>query len=491
VVISPSRWLVPFLLIASVAPRLDSPGPAARAMVEATVGTPRFGDWMAESNRRDAWFGWAVGRGGDVNGDGWDDVLVGAYRWTVGEATRQGRVWAYYGSPSGPSTTPDWTVDGHGMWEYFGHSVSTAGDVNADGYDDVIVGAPHPPGFGAAYAYYGSAQGLSTTPDWSSSLEQNQAWFGRTVRSAGDVNADGYGDVIVGAPHSDHGESDEGSAWVFLGSPAGLDPSPAWSAESNQQGALFGRWVGGAGDTNGDGYDDVIIGAHFYDVDQRDEGRAFVYEGSATGPAAEPAWTADGNQANAWFARAVAGAGDVNADGYDDVIVGAPKFDNDQVNEGRAYAFYGSPSGLSATADWIGEADQAEAWYGRRLSTAGDVNADGYADVIIGAPNYDTQGLDGGKVFVYLGSPTGLGLSPGWTAQLDQDRAWFGRSVSTAGDVDADGTDDLIVGAPLFDHGQKDEGVALVFEGSALGLGTGVLTSLGLRWPSSKSRNPR
>jgi FG-GAP repeat protein len=292
------------------------------------------------------------------------------------------------------------------------------------------------------------------------------------------VNGDGYDDVIVGAPHFDDGQTDEGGAWVFLGSATGLSQTPAWSAESDQQGSLFGRWVGSAGDVNGDGYDDVIVGAHFYDDDQPNEGRAFVYDGSANGLSSTPDWIADGNQANAWFGRAVSSAGDVNHDGYDDVIVGAPKFDNDQANEGRAFGFYGSPAGLSPTPNWIAEADQADAWYGRRVSRAGDVNADGYDDVIIAAPNYDTANPDGGKVFIYYGSSAGLEQAPAWTPQLDQDHAWFGRSVSTAGDVNGDGFDDVIIGAPQYDDGQKDEGAAWVFEGSAEGLGERVLTSL-------------
>jgi hypothetical protein len=459
----PVRWLLPLVLVAWIPAAIARPAPAAEA--------PRFGAWMGEADQAFAWYGYAVGLAGDVNGDGYSDVLTGAFRWTEGAATRQGRAWAYYGSAAGPSTSPDWIADGHGIWEYFGHSVSTAGDVNGDGYDDVIVGAPDPPKFGFAYAYYGSAQGLSTTPNWSATLDQREAWFGRTVRSAGDVNGDGYDDVIVGAPHFDDGQTDEGGAWVFLGSATGLSQTPAWSAESDQQGSLFGRWVGSAGDVNGDGYDDVIVGAHFYDDDQPIEGRAFVYEGSADGLSSTPDWIGDGNQANAWFGRAVSGAGDVNHDGYDDVIVGAPKFDNDQANEGRAFGFYGSPSGLSPTPNWIAEADQADAWYGRRLSRAGDVNADGYADVIIAAPNYDTANPDGGKVFVYYGSPAGLEQAPAWTPQLDQDHAWFGRSVSTAGDVNADGFDDIIIGAPQYDDGQKDEGAAWIFEGSAGGSG--------------------
>src|SRR5439155_2106382 len=119
--------------------------------------------------------------------------------------------------------------------------------------------------------------------DWMVEGPQAQAWFGRTVGNAGDVNGDGYDDVVVGAPHWDNGENDEGRAYLYLGSPTGLETTEAWVTESNQVGALYGRWVGSTGDVNGDGYDDVAVGAHFYDGDQPDEGRVFVYYGSPTG----------------------------------------------------------------------------------------------------------------------------------------------------------------------------------------------------------------
>ena len=117
-----------------------------------------------------------------------------------------------------------------------------------------------------------------------------------SVASAGDVNGDGYGDVIVGAFEHDNGQTNEGRAYVYLGSAAGLGTVPAWTAESDRSGARFGISVATAGDVNADGYSDVIVGAHRYSQGQLGEGRTFLYLGSATGPAATPAWTAEPNQ---------------------------------------------------------------------------------------------------------------------------------------------------------------------------------------------------
>src|SRR6185503_16075720 len=127
--------------------------------------------------------------------------------------------------------------------------------------------------------------------------------------------------------------------FVYLGSTTGLEANPTWTAESDQAGAVFGSAAGIAGDVNGDGYSDVVVGSLFYDNGENDEGRAFVYHGSADGLAASSAWTAEGNQAGALYATSAASAGDVNGDGYSDVIVGAPQYDNGEADEGRAFVY--------------------------------------------------------------------------------------------------------------------------------------------------------
>ena len=162
--------------------------------------------------------------------------------------------------------------------------------------------------------------------------------------TAGDVNGDGYADVIVGADSYDNGQGNEGAAWVYLGSAAGLSATAAWMAEGNQASAWFGHSVGTAGDVNGDGYADVIVGARWYSNGQASEGAAFVYLGSAAGLGAAAAWTGEGNQEGAYFGHSVGTAGDVNGDGYADVIVGAPDYDNGS-HEGRPSSTWRSRPG--------------------------------------------------------------------------------------------------------------------------------------------------
>jgi hypothetical protein len=270
------------------------------------------------------------------------------------------------------TTTVAWMgeIDQEGAW--MGRSVSTAGDVNGDGYDDLIVGASrYDNGLereGAAFLYLGSAEGPSTTYDWMVDGDEYRAYAGSSVDSAGDVNGDGYDDVIVGVPYIDDGKG----AWVFHGSQLGLSLEPDWIGQGDSNNR-YGWSVGTAGDVNGDGYDDVIVGDYLYTGGQIQEGKAYVYHGSALGLRSGAAWTAEGNQPAAQFGEAVGTAGDINGDGYDEVIVGAWMFNNGETDEGRAFVYLGSASGLSTSPDWIYENDDEQACLGGSVGTAGDV----------------------------------------------------------------------------------------------------------------------
>jgi hypothetical protein len=430
--------------------------------------------WHAESGQVGAFFGWSVGTAGDFNGDGFADVIVGALSYDNGENS-EGRVSVYYGSTSGLSTSAAWSRESNQAGCELGGSVGTAGDVNGDGFSDVIAGAyafdNGQTNEGRAFVYFGLASGGPLTV-WTAESDQGGGLLGVSVATAGDVNGDGFSDVIAGAYGYDNGQTDEGRAFVYHGSAAGLTPFAAWTAEGNQVEARFGSSLAAAGDVNGDGYSDVILGAHGYDNGEIGEGRAFVYHGSATGLATSPAWTAEGDQANAQFGWSVASAGDVNGDGFSDVIIGAVTFSNGESSEGRAFVYLGSPAGLAASPAWIAESDLAGAHFGVSVATAGDVNGDGYSDVIVGAETYNNGQANEGRAFVYQGSAAGLATTPAWTAESDQAGAFFGRSVASAGDVNGDGYSDVAVGAYRYDNPQGDEGRVFVYHGSASGLGT-------------------
>jgi len=425
-------------------------------------------DWIAEPDLDGTLFGASVASAGDVNGDGFADVIVGAPSFSHGQ-DREGRAYVYYGSAAGLKPLPAWTFESNLALCELGWSVASAGDVNGDDYDDVLVASEFcgvENREGRVYLFLGSASGPSGIPDWmihgSSGSEESLGW---SIASAGDVNDDGFDDVIVGAPWASYPEGHEGRVYVFYGSASGLAATADWIAESNVYWSDFGSSVGSAGDVNGDGYSDVVIGQDNISNPEEGEGRAYVFYGSASGLLASPAWTYENNHAGSSLGESVASAGDVNGDGYSDILVGGFKYSNPDTREGVAYLFLGSASGLALTPAWNQESNQAFAEYGQSVASAGDTNDDGYDEVLVGAPWYSHGENFEGRAFLYYGSPAGLMAQPVHTAESNQADAHMGYSVASAGDVNGDDISDIIVGISWYDGGQGNEGRAVVYHG--------------------------
>jgi len=405
---------------------------------------------------------------------------------------------------SGLTGSNGFTINGVAPFDTSGYSVSDAGDINGDGMGDIVIGAPgytrdNPDATttpGTSYVVFGSQAGFPANFELSTLNGTNgfalngvaaDDLTGFSVSGAGDVNGDGKDDLIIGANGADpNGLENAGSSYVLLGSTSGFAPSidlatltgsNGFTINGIGEGDELGASVSGAGDINGDGLDDVIIGALRANPDGlQDAGQSYVVFGSNNGfPSSLNVSDLDGN--NGFTIDGIAGedesgvslsaAGDVNGDGIDDLIIGAYGADpNGENKAGQSYVVFGSTGGfapslnLSALDGTNGFAINgiAEGDYSSPVSAAGDINGDGIDDLIIGAYGADPNGnAFAGTSYVVFGSPEAFPASLNLSA-LDGTNGFAingiaeydlsGFSVSSAGDFNGDGIDDLIISAP-------------------------------------------
>ncbi len=432
----------------------------------------------------------AVASAGDVNGDGFADLI--AFR-------DRGEIYVVFGAPSGFDGGIELATlngsDGFTLTDGRGYdlSVSSAGDMNGDGFADLIVGIPsiYRTGTysGESYVVYGKASGFAAsielmTLDDTTGFTLYGASFdrsGSSVASAGDVNGDGHDDLIIGAPRT-------GVSYVVFGKASGFTADVDLVALNGTDGfklsgvsfSRSGYSVASAGDVNGDGFDDMIIGSN-------GSVATYVVFGASSGmPANLDLSSLDGSRGfkliteSVYLAATSTGsAGDVNGDGFDDLILGVPRQATNGTENGATYVVFGKASGFAASID-LGTLDGstgfrlvgAREWEysGRSVASAGDVNGDGYDDLIISGR---------GESYVVFGKASGF------VANIDlgslDGSAGFKVTgnltvpVASAGDVNGDGFDDLIFGAANSGPGVK----GYVLFGGAFGASDMPVTTTG------------
>lgn len=457
----------------------------------------------------------SVSDAGDVNGDGFADVIIGAYAY----GALQGASYVVFGKASGLGSninltaldgTTGFRLIGGADGDEHGKSVSAAGDVNGDGFGDVIIGSP---GYGAtnsgaSYVVFGKASFAGQSAIAVSSLAgatggfrvtgTGDELFGTSVSAAGDVNGDGFGDVIIGAPF--YG-SYQGASYVVFGKASfsgqsnidvtSLTGATGFRLTGEADNDQSGFAVAGAGDVNGDGLDDVIVGALINNVAK---GASYVVFGKASfagqsvialaGLDGTTGFRLIGEAGGDLSGSSVSAAGDVNGDGFGDVIVGSVAYGE---NLGASYVVMGKTSfagqsaielsGLDGTSGFrlTGEIDNSKS--GVSVSTAGDVNGDGFDDVIVGAHYRSNFGNFEGASYLVFGKTSFAGESSIGLASLDGLNGFRltgalagdqnGKSVSTAGDVNGDGFDDIIMGSPFANAPATDSGLSHVLFGRA------------------------
>jgi len=400
-------------------------------------------------------FGYSVAIAGDINDDGYSDIIAGA-PWAESGGDDGGKVYIFFGgTPSVMDTEADVTISGAGDNDYLGFSVSPAGDVNGDGYDDIIIGAPNRyqggnPFAGEAYIFYGgpSLGAKDGYPDLQAedadvilNGENAQDKFGSSVSWAGDFNKDGYDDVIVGAPFADGSGNTRGRSYIFYGGEtmdSTADVKITGAANIDQLGSSVSR----AGDMNDDGYGDVVIGAPWADVDVSgdNKGKAYVVFGGDNvdssidlSVSSSSVTVLSGFEAYERFGTSAGYGGDANNDGYDDVVIGGQYLGLDSSFAGSAYMYLGGAS-VDGTPDVTFAGEKQSDRFGISVAGAGDVDGDGYYDVLIGAYLADTgAGEDnGGKVYLYLGGAPEPDNSADAIFSGDVDDGWSGYSVYKA-----------------------------------------------------------
>ena len=375
---------------------------------------------------------------GDVDGDGYDDILIGAFRYN----NNRGRVYLFYGGPD-MDTTADLILEGQNEGDGFGNGI-VCGDIDNDGYDDIVIAAREcSEKRGRAYLYWGSDRNsMDANPDKIFTGVVENLPFGAGQPAVYDIDKDGYDDIILGASHPGHRRDRAGQAYLYYGNTKELmDTSHDLIFTGENPKDRFGYAIS-CGDVDNDGYGDIVIGSYHR------QGRAYLYYGGSKSnmDAKADVIFETKSERDDYFGHGILCV-DQNRDGYDDVVIGVKGYN---VGQGHAYLFHGnSKRSLDADPDMIFDGEVKGSDYGAQV-VCGDIDGDNVNDLVIGARRFRQRV---GRVYVYWGKDLPApNRKPGRIFTGENPKDEFGVGLA-CGDVNNDGFDDLIIGA----YGYKDK----------------------------------
>ena len=436
---------------------------------------------------------------GDVDGDGLDDVLMGAPTWSGDVGESAGAAYLLYSAPRGLRSVSeaDARIEGRYAGQNLSGLIAGLGDINGDGFDDLVLGSKARSDgsvqssggadVGPAYVFFGGGLIGEVAVEGADVVIDNDAaagvFLGAEAGGPVDFDGDGLGEVLLGAWRLSGGGVQDGAAYLFEGDglTSGTMDEADWKLLGEDSSAAIQYSVGALGDFDGDGRGDVVVGAPKSDVAYEDAGAVYLVRGGLPpgeyplGEAADHALYGEFSLAE--VGRSVSGAGDVNGDGYEDLLIGSWEQETEDGDEryedaGAVYLVYG-PLGERAREVSLASADakllgyQTELWIGRPVGPAGDVDGDSYGDFVIGGglvnPN---EPPSDSRAFVVMGPVQSgtwlLNAMPGVGIFREERQGdWGGSYIAGLGDINGDGLDDLAVGAS--NEGTREEEAGAVY----------------------------
>lgn len=436
-----------------------------RGRVGATAGTRFSPTWQFRTRATDTAVDTAYGTELDINGDGFTDVAIGS----IASSSTLGSVRIQRGSATGLTTQQ--TIDSPSVGGRFGGAIAAVGDVNGDGLGDIAISAAASTSAGlieagCVFVFHGSTSGVVVGPTRMVCGNQARQYFGAAL-SGGDVNGDGFSDLVVGAPGTTGSTSRSiGDIHVFVGGSAGVATSAAVTLFGPSSAAEVGSAIS-VSDLNADGFADVVAGAGTANLGTPGGG-ILVFDGRSSMPSTTPTILASDVSSNESFALAVDATGDLNGDGVADVVAGARNGAvAGRARPGIAMTFLGrraSAPSRAATLDGLINGDA----FGAEVAIVRDSNSDGFDEVLVGAPQADPASMSfAGSAYFFRGSASGAEMVASLTIHGTALNDILGSALGSHGDINGDGRGDFSIGVPGADPmGRNGAGAALVYFGA-------------------------